>query len=246
MSSIHEPGIIRENIRIVQQRIANACAASNRNANEVQLLLATKTVPADRIRVAVEAGERLTGENKVQELRDKAEGLAGLQIERHFIGHLQSNKIKEVLKYVSCIQSIDRLSIAAELDRKLQAEGRSLDIYVQVNTSAEDSKFGLPPEETIAFVLALRSFHSLQLKGLMTIGLLDADPQRMRPSLQLLRKLRDELLQQTGIATPLGLSMGMSGDLELAIAEGATMVRVGSAVFGNRLVGKEVWNEQAL
>ncbi|RAJ05374.1 hypothetical protein LX64_02532 [Chitinophaga skermanii] len=244
MHIINEPSTIITHLHTVKERIHQACLQCNRDPQEVRLLLATKTVPAERIRVAIEAGETLMGENKVQELRDKAPGLADLTIEKHFIGHLQSNKVKDVLKYATCIQSLDRVEIARELEKRLQAMGKPLDVYIQVNTSAEESKFGIAPADIFTFAKQLQSFDTLRVKGLMTIGLLDADPLKMKPSLRLLRRLRNELLQ-TGIYTALGLSMGMSGDLEMAIAEGATMVRVGTAIFGNRVVPGYVWNEQA-
>ena len=235
---------ILHNLNAVRQRIALACEQSGRNPEEVRLLLATKTVPAEYIRIAIEAGEYLIGENKVQEFRDKHEALSDLSMERHFIGHLQHNKVKDVLKYVSCIQSLDRLSIAQELDKRLQQEGRSLDVFIQVNTSYEDSKFGLQPAEVAGFVKQLRTLDTLQIKGLMTIGLLDVEKEKMRPSLALLRETRTQLIT-TGVENSNGfkLSMGMSQDLEMAIAEGADIVRVGTAIFGNRVVGKEIWNE---
>lgn len=235
---------ILSNLKTVQERITKACRAAGRNPDDVQLLLATKTVPAEKIRIAAEAGYSLIGENKVQELRDKAAGLAGLKIERHFIGHLQTNKIKDVLKYASCIQSLDRILVAEELDKRLQKEGRSMDVFVQVNTSGEASKFGIEPGDAIPFVHEIQKFETLKIKGLMTIGLLDVEKDKMRPSLALLRQTRDKILEAgiAGIDT-LTLSMGMSQDLELAIAEGSNMVRVGTAVFGNRFLGKEIWNE---
>jgi len=232
------------NLKQVHQRIENACALSGRNVSDVQLLLATKTVPADRIRMAIEAGETLLGENKMQELRDKDSGLKDLNIERHFIGHLQTNKIKDVLKYVSCIQSLDRLEVVQQLDKQLQKEGRNLDVFVQVNTSFEESKFGLPPHEVLSFFQNIKKYDTLNIKGLMTIGLMDVDKEKMQPSLRLLRETRD-LIYAEGIEgiTDLKLSMGMSQDLELAIAEGSNMVRVGTSIFGNRFLGKEIWNE---
>ncbi|RPE08674.1 YggS family pyridoxal phosphate-dependent enzyme [Chitinophaga lutea] len=237
---------IRQQTIHIQEKIRRACIRCGRRPDEVQLLLATKTVPPENIRAAIAAGARLIGENKVQELRDKDAALQGLDIERHFIGHLQSNKVKDVLKYAGCIQSVDRISIAEQLDRRLQAEGRGLDIYVQVNTSAEDSKFGIAPAEAVDFIKALRPFRSLRLKGLMTIGLLDADPEWRRPSLRQLRLVRNKIMREgiEGIGE-LGLSMGMSGDMEMAIEEGATLVRIGTAIFGNRIPGKEVWDETA-
>ena len=236
--------MILSNLKEVHDRIEAACKLSGRNPLEVQLLLATKTVPADKIRIAIEAGETLIGENKMQELRDKDPGLKELDIERHFIGHLQTNKIKDVLKYVSCIQSLDRLSLAQELDKQLQKEGRNLDVFIQVNTSFEESKFGLKPDEVISFIREIKQYETLKIKGLMTIGLLDVEKEKMQPSLRLLREIRNEIYEAKieGISE-LKLSMGMSQDLELAIAEGSNIVRIGTSIFGNRFLGKEIWNE---
>lgn len=236
--------MIISNLKEVHDRIEAACKLSGRNTNDVQLLLATKTVSADNIRIAIEAGETLMGENKMQELRDKDSGLKGLNIKRHFIGHLQTNKIKDVLKYVSCIQSLDRLNLAEELDKQLKKEGRNLDVFIQVNTSFEESKFGLAPNEVISFIREIKKYETLKIKGLMTIGLLDVDKEKMQPCLRLLREIRDEIYNAKieGIED-LKLSMGMSQDLELAIAEGSNMVRIGTSIFGNRFLGKEIWNE---
>lgn len=236
--------MIISNLKEVHDRIEAACKLSGRNPLEVQLLLATKTVPADKIRIAIEAGETLIGENKMQELRDKDPGLKSLNIERHFIGHLQTNKIKDVLKYVSCIQSLDRLSLAQELDKQLQKEGRNLDVFIQVNTSFEESKFGLKPDEVISFIREMKQYENLKIKGLMTIGLLDVEKVKMQPSLRLLREIRDEIYKaKIERISELKLSMGMSQDLELAIAEGSNLVRIGTSIFGNRFLGKEIWNE---
>lgn len=236
--------MIISNLKEVHDRIEAACKVAGRNPLDVQLLLATKTVPADKIRIAIEAGENLIGENKMQELRDKDPNLKELNIERHFIGHLQTNKIKDVLKYVSCIQSLDRLNLAQELDKQLQKERRNLDVFIQVNTSFEESKFGLKPDEVISFIREMNHYGTLKIKGLMTIGLLDVEKEKMQPSLRLLREIRDEIYKAKieGISE-LKLSMGMSQDLEMAIAEGSNMVRIGTSIFGNRFLGKEIWNE---
>lgn len=232
------------NLKQVHDRIEQACKNSGREVSDVQLLLATKTVPAGSIRIAIEAGETLIGENKMQEFRDKDSELKDLNIERHFIGHLQTNKVKDVLKYVSCIQSLDRLSLAEELHKQLQKENRTIDVFIQVNTSFEESKFGLSPSEVIPFIKEIRKYDTLKIKGLMTIGLLDVEKEKMRPSLQLLRKVRDEIYDaEIENLTDLKLSMGMSQDLELAIAEGSNIVRIGTSIFGNRFLGKEIWNE---
>ncbi|WDF62339.1 YggS family pyridoxal phosphate-dependent enzyme [Flavobacterium sp. KACC 22763] len=232
------------NLIKVHQRIENACKIVGRNPDDVQLLLATKTVPAEKIRIAIEAGETLMGENKMQELRDKNDILQNLPVERHFIGHLQTNKVKDVLKYATCIQSLDRINLADELHKQLQNQNRKLDVFVQVNTSYEESKFGLPPEEVLSFIKKIKTYETFNIKGLMTIGLLDVEKEKMIPSLRLLRTIRDEIYSEEieGL-TDLKLSMGMSQDLELAIAEGSNMVRIGTSIFGNRFLGKEIWNE---
>jgi pyridoxal phosphate enzyme (YggS family) len=227
---------IIDNIKSIRNRMSLACGRAGRSADSVRLLLATKTVAPDRIRVAIEAGETLLGENRIQEFAVKNPELSDLKYERHFIGHLQTNKIKDILKYdVQCIQSLDNMELMHKLDRRLQADGRSIDVLVQVNTSFEASKFGLNPDEVFAFLKELRKCDTLKLKGFMTIGLFDSDTEAVRGSYVRLRELRDRSISE-GIISPESreLSMGMSSDLETAIEEGATIVRIGSAVFGAR------------
>lgn len=242
---INESDILA-NLDLVRRRIEVVALRAGRAPNDVRLLLATKTVSAEKIKVAVDAGAVLTGENKVQELKEKDELLGRLPIERHFIGHLQTNKIKDVLKYVNCIQSVDRLDLASKLHSRLQAEGRSLDVLIQVNTSFEESKFGAHPDGALQLIEQVGAFDTIKIKGLMTIGLFDADPEKVRPSFRLLRELRDKALEQGLLpAGANALSMGMSGDLETAIEEGATIVRVGTSVFGKRQYPDSYyWNEQ--
>lgn len=236
--------MIISNLQQVHQRIADACRKSGRERSDVSLLLAVKTVPADKIRIAIEAGENRIGENKMQEFRDKDAALQDLNIERHFIGHLQTNKVKDVLKYASCIQSLDRLNLAQELDKQLQKDNKTIDVYIQVNTSFEESKFGLPPDEVLPFIEEIKKYKTLKIKGLMTIGLLDVEKEKMRPSLALLRETRNRIYaQKNNDLHDLKLSMGMSQDLELAIEEGSNMVRIGTSIFGNRFLGKEIWDE---
>ncbi len=226
---------IRSNLASVNERIESACAAAGRPPDEVRLLLATKTVDAPRVRVAIEAGADLVAENRVQEVRPKYEALSDLDYERHFIGHLQSNKINALVPYVSCIQSLDRLSLARKLQKRLEREGETRDVLLQVNTSREDSKFGLEPDALEDFVTEVSRLDALRVRGLMTIGLFTDDLELARPSLRLLRELRDRVREMNLDGVEMAeLSMGMSGDLEVAIEEGATIVRVGSAVFGSR------------
>lgn len=237
---------ISDNLNIIRNRIATATGKAGAAAGSVRLLLATKTVSAENIKLALDAGENLIGENKVQELKEKDELLRTLPVERHFIGHLQTNKIKDVLKYVSCIQSVDRPELAEKLHQRLLYENRKIEVLVQVNTSFEESKFGAHPDEALKLIETVRSFDTIHVKGLMTIGLFAADPEQVRPSFRLLREIRDEALRRNlllpGDDT---LSMGMSGDLETAIEEGATIVRVGTAIFGQRQYPDSYyWNEK--
>lgn len=229
------PEAIRENLDAVNRRIDAACVAVGRDRNEVRLLLATKTVEPARIRVAIEAGADLVAENRVQEVRPKFEALADLEYERHFIGNLQSNKINALVPYVSCIQSLDRLSLAKKLQTRLEREGETREVLLQVNTSGEDSKFGLQPDALADFATEVSRMDALRIRGLMTIGLFTEEVELARPSLRRLRELGDQVRQLNLEAVTMDeLSMGMSGDLEVAIEEGATIVRVGSAVFGSR------------
>jgi PLP dependent protein len=222
---------IAANLAAVRDRVARACAAAGRDPDEVAVLLATKTVPAERIAVAVAAGGRLTGENRVQELVEKADVLAGLPVERHFIGHLQTNKVNQALRHVSCLQTVDSLDLADKVQRRLEAIDATLDVFMQVNVSGEESKFGLEPGDVERFAADLAQRDRLRLRGLMTVGA-PGPEQVAAPGYQLLRELRDRLRDAGHRAET--LSMGMSGDLEVAVREGATMVRVGSAVFGSR------------
>jgi hypothetical protein len=238
---------ISDKLHSILKRISAACVASNRDPEAVRLLLATKTVSAERIRMALHAGQTLIGENKVQEIKEKYEALREMPHETHFIGHLQSNKIKEILRYgVSCIQSLDRLDLAEKLHQRLSQENKKIDVLVQVNTSNEESKFGVHPDDAIELVRAISTFDTINIKGLMTIGLFSAETAKVRQCFKLLKSIRDRIadLQIPNVAMK-ELSMGMSGDLETAIEEGATIVRVGTAIFGQRAYPDSYyWNEK--
>jgi len=242
---LRDEAAIRLNLEAVQDRIASACLRAGREPSTVRLLPVSKTVPSDRIRRAFRAGCRALGENKVQEVREKAERLADLPIEWSVIGHLQTNKAKYVARFASEFQALDSLKVAEALDRRLQIEGRALDVFVQVNTSGEASKYGLPPESVPEFVRHLPAFGALRVKGLMTLALLSSEPERVRHCFRRLRDLRDHLRDITPDGVGLDeLSMGMSGDFEIAIEEGATVVRVGQAIFGRRpLPDSHYWPE---
>lgn len=227
---------IQANIADIQARIEVACMRAGRAPSEVRLLPVSKTVDENRIRMAYQAGCRLLGENKVQEAYGKWETLSDLgDLEWAVIGHLQTNKAKFVARFAREFQALDNLRVAEALDRRLQEEGRGLDVFVQVNTSREDSKFGLPPADVLAFAKALPAYGSLRVRGLMTLALFSADQAQVRPCFVQLRELRDMLRQDAPQGEAFAeLSMGMSGDFEWAIEEGSTTVRVGQAIFGSR------------
>lgn len=201
----------------------------------MRLVLATKTIPPARILEVLDAGHRDLAENRVQEGRAKAAALVHGQVHWSMIGHLQSNKVKDALGFVDEVQSLDRLSLAEALDRNLQHLGRSLDVLVQVNTSNEATKYGLPPDAAGPFLREIRAFSSLRVRGFMTLARLTPDIEEVSRCFRRLRAVRDRARESApqGVALQ-ELSMGMSGDFEVAIAEGATIVRLGQAVFGKR------------
>jgi pyridoxal phosphate enzyme (YggS family) len=195
----------------------------------------SKTFDSVAIREAVALGFTRFGENRMQEVAQKAPLLQDCHVDWVVIGHLQTNKAKEVARYASELQSLDRLDLAEALERRLQLEGRSLDVLVQVKTSPEDTKSGLEPADLVPFLRQMSRYPSLHVKGLMTMAVLSADIAAVRGCFTQLRQLRDQV-QQLGISgvSLERLSMGMSGDFELAIEEGSTEIRVGSAIFGSR------------
>ena len=238
---------IAQNLKFVQERINKACEVAGRDPKEVKLLLATKTVEPTRIQQAFSLGYTLIAENKVQELKEKYEALKSTPHTNHFIGHLQTNKIKDILKCdVSCVESLDRYDLAEKLHQKLSQVGKEIDVFIQVNTSGEESKFGVAPEQALELVKQVAQFPTLHIKGLMTIGLFSAEEEKVRKCFQLLKNIQEQIIA-LGLPNvePKELSMGMSGDLEIAIAEGATIVRVGTAIFGERIYPDSYyWNEK--
>ena len=237
---------IIDNIAQIRKRIAEAAIGVDRNPDEVKLLLATKTVSAENIKIAFEAGEHLIGENKAQEIKSKFDDLLNIPHQKHFIGHLQTNKIKELLRYdVTCIQSIDRLDLAEKLQARLAFDKKQIDVFIQVNTSNEKSKFGIAPERAIELTKQVAELPNIHIKGLMTIGLFSAEEAKVRVCFKLLKELQQQIaaLNLQGVEMN-ELSMGMSHDLEFAIEEGSTMVRVGTAIFGKRIYADSYyWNE---
>ncbi|HET8700290.1 MAG TPA: YggS family pyridoxal phosphate-dependent enzyme [Nitrococcus sp.] len=227
--------LLEQNCGDVRRRIANACARAGRVPGDVRLLPVSKTVAADRLREAFAVGLTEFGENKVQEASIKAEQLADLPVTWSIIGHLQTNKAKYVARFAREFQALDSLRLAEVLECRLQHEGRGLDVLVQVNTSGEPSKFGLAPDAVAGFLRELPAFSALRVRGFMTLAVFDSNTVRVRSCFRTLRVLRDRLCDTMPPAIRLDeLSMGMSGDFEIAIEEGATIVRVGQAIFGPR------------
>ena len=226
---------VANRLAAVRARVDAACAAAGRPDDCVRILLATKSQPASLIREVFAlpaASGLLRGENRVQELVAKGPGLADLGVETHLIGPLQSNKVNAALRWVSCIESVDSLELGRRLASRL-GPGRALEVMVQVNVSAEATKSGVEPAAALALAGGLASTEGLRLTGFMTVGANTPDETVVRDGYARLRRIRDEAVAE-GLADHLELSMGMSGDLELAIDEGATIVRLGTAVFGPR------------
>jgi pyridoxal phosphate enzyme (YggS family) len=242
---------IASGLAAVRERVDDAATAAGRDPADVRILLATKTQDGATVREAVaaaaehaaEAGDArpvLVGENRVQELVAKAPDLddlvsAGL-LEVHMIGHLQRNKVNATLATASCIETLDGSPLAEALSARCVRDGRTLDVMVQVNVSGEESKYGVAPDAAAALAADVAALEGLRLTGFMTIGAFSADATVVRAGFARLRTIRDEVLAggAPGTADARELSMGMTGDLELAVAEGATIVRVGTAVFGAR------------
>jgi pyridoxal phosphate enzyme (YggS family) len=195
----------------------------------------SKTFPAERVREAVQVGVLDIGENYVQELLEKREKLADAAIRWHFIGHLQSNKVKYIAPWVALIHAVDSVGLAREINNRAAKSGRVLELLVEVNTTGEGTKFGVQPDTTVSFVRSLEGFPNIRVAGLMTIGPFLPDPEGSRPMFRMLRELRAEVARigQDNV-TMHHLSMGMTGDFEVAIEEGSTLIRVGTAIFGSR------------
>lgn len=224
--------LFSRNLASVEERIGRACARAGRPREAVRLLPITKTVPARVLRFAHAAGMRDFGENKIQEAVVKRAELDDLDIAWSIVGHLQTNKVKYLTRFARAFHALDSVRLAEILDTRLEREGRSLDVYMQVNTSGEESKYGLRPEELLPFLEELKRFPRLKPRGLMTLAVFSTDLDKVRPCFARLRELRDTARQRDPAIRE--LSMGMSNDFEEAIVQGADVVRVGEAIFGKR------------
>nr|WP_154888127.1 YggS family pyridoxal phosphate-dependent enzyme [Paenibacillus xylanexedens] len=225
---------LEERIQQVNQKIEDACKRSNRPFEDVNVIAVTKYVSLQTTGAVLDHGLEHIGENRWQDAQAKWEAF-GQKGTCHFIGHLQTNKVKDVIGKFAYIHSLDRLSLAKELDKKAASLGIKVNAFMQVNISGEESKYGLQPEQASSFLKDIQSFNNLKVIGLMTMAPHEEDPELTRPVFRGLRELRDDLNGQALTAEPITeLSMGMSNDFEVAIEEGATWVRLGSI-----LVGKE-------
>lgn len=223
---------VPENIGEVLEQVRLAAEKAGRFDSEIEVVAVTKTVPVDKIKLAISAGMNVLGENRVQELVEKYPLLDG-DLKWHLIGHLQSNKIKHITDKVSLIHSLDSLDLARELHKRMWALGRAMDVLVQVNVSEEITKHGFRIDDTLEFIDNARHLQGIRIKGLMTIAPYVSDPESVRPVFRQLRKLAEEVKT---IGFPevemRHLSMGMSNDYKVAIEEGATLIRLGSIIFG--------------
>ena len=224
-----------ERLTALRDQIAQTCARVQRDPDGVALLPVSKTFSAENIRQAQALGFTRFGENRMQEVREKAEQMEGDAPQWVVIGHVQTNKARDVVRHAAELQTLDRLDLAQALDRRLQSEGRKLDVLVQVKTAAEQAKHGLPPEDLEAFLCDMTAFETLRICGFMTVATQSDDAAVVRACFARLRTLRDQALSQGLVSQDAQrLSMGMSGDFQIAIEEGATDIRIGSALFGSR------------
>lgn len=224
---------VAANLARIRERIACAAERAGRRAEEITLVAVSKTFPADAIRAAYEAGVRNFGENRVQEMDAKRPKLAGLRATWHFIGHLQSNKARLAAQLFDRVDSLDSLPLAQKLDSAARELGKRLPVLIEVHLGGESTKTGVAEGELAAFAEAVAGLSDLELRGLMAVPPYADDPERARPYFRQLHALRDDINKRLGRQFP-ALSMGMSHDFEIAIEEGATEIRVGTALFGVR------------
>jgi PLP dependent protein len=227
--------MIRENIQGIRNRIDSACQGSGRNTSEIALIAVSKTFSPDEIKKAVSQGITDIGESYVQEMTGKHDILKTEPIKWHFVGPLQRNKVKYIIEFVDLIHSVESVKVCQEIEKRASRINREISILIEVNTSAEPQKHGIRPGEALGFFNEIAVFDYVKIRGLMTMAPFVDNPADARPSFKMLYNLREQLLQEGVPEIQLRhLSMGMSNDFEVAIEEGATMVRIGSSIFGER------------
>jgi len=223
---------LADNLNSIQQRIRAACDRADREPNSITLLAVSKTHPPETIRIAIEAGLTFFGENKIQEAKAKIPLSPG-KARWHFIGHLQSNKCRDAVELFEMIESVDSLALAQEINKRAEQAARTMPVLLEVNVAGEASKFGYKPEKLLADLKALNKLARLEIHGLMAVPPWSPSAESSRPHFQRLGELKARAESELGAPLP-HLSMGMSGDFEVAIEEGATIIRVGTALFGER------------
>ena len=229
---------IAENLKTVNGRIASAAKRAGRDPSSITLVAVTKTIAAEKIREAIAAGATILGENRVQEAREKIDAIGPIA-RWHLIGHLQTNKAKYAVRLFQLIHSVDTLELAREIDKQAAKIGKVQNILIEVNIAGEASKAGMAVKEAPKLVREAAKLKNITIQGLMTMPPFSEDPEESRPYFCVLRELSQSIAQENihGVSMK-ELSMGMSGDFEVAIEEGATMVRVGTAIFGERSAGR--------
>lgn len=226
--------MLSENLKEVEERIRRACVRSGRNRNDVTLIAVSKTKPAEVLQEAYDLGIRTFGENKVQELTEKYDLLPG-DIQWHMIGHLQRNKVKYIIDKAELIHSVDSLRLAEAIEKEAEKHDMICDVLIEVNVAGEESKYGVAPEELNDLIMEISRFRHIRVRGLMTIAPFVENPEENRPIFACLRKLSVDIASKNiDNITMSVLSMGMTNDYETAIEEGATMIRVGTGIFGAR------------
>lgn len=223
---------LQERIASIEKRVEEACARSGRSSKDIHIVAVTKTVPLEATADIIRSGFGHVGENRLQDALPKREAIGDTTI-WHFIGHLQTNKVKDVVGKFQYIHSLDRPSLAVEIEKKAGALGIVADCFIQVNVSGEESKYGLAPEALFAFAESLKDCRHIKVAGLMTMAPYEAEPEGTRPVFRGLRELRDELNRRAILSYKVDhLSMGMSNDFEVAIEEGSTWIRLGTVLVG--------------
>lgn len=231
---------IKENIDGILERIANVCERSGRNPEDITLIAVSKTVNADRAREAVEGGILNLGENRVQELTDKYEKLSDIDVKWHMIGHLQKNKVKYIIDKVELIHSVESVELANEIDKRAAKNNLKANILVELNIGEEESKFGIGEENVYDFIKSLEQFENINVLGIMTVAPFAEAPEEIRWVFKKMKVIFDKLSSMNIKNSNMKfLSMGMTNDFEIAIEEGANIIRIGTALFGERTYKEE-------
>ena len=224
--------IIKNNLEIINEKIKKAALKADKNPEEIKLVAVAKTATIEQMEEAIKAGVKIVGENKVQEAKEKYQIITA-DIEWHLVGHLQTNKVKYAVEIFDCIHSVDSIKLAKEIDKRSLQFGKTTNVLVEVNVSGEETKYGIKPEEVVLFLKNISEFTGIRVRGLMTIAPIVEDKEEVRPYFRKLRELSKEIKSKNIKNVKMDyLSMGMTDDFEVAIEEGANMVRIGRGIFG--------------